>query len=504
MGISRFEWDPPRGDEAASSNRGALGAALEDFRLTHPEYAATAALDLLRQREYARLDAAGHIYLDYAGGGLYAESQVREHAELLRTAVLGNPHSINPTSLFSTSLIQRARAAVLEYFRASPDEFVVIFTANASAALKLVGESYPFEPGGRLLLSADSHNSVNGLRELARARGAPHTYVPVTVPDLRLPDDELRAALARGPRRWWRRRRGHLFAYPAQSNFSGVQHSLEWIAEAQERGWDVLLDASAFVPTNRLDLDRWRPDFVALSFYKMMGYPTGVGCLIARKAALAKLRRPWFAGGAVFAVSVRGDAHRLAEPPDGFEDGTVDYLAIPAVEIGLRHLTEIGIDVIHQRVTALTDWLLAALRQLRHDNGRPLVLIYGPPTTIRRGSTIAFNFLDRHGRVVDERLVERLALERRISLRTGCFCNPGASEIAFAIGHAAVTGAFRGSEVRTYDRYLEQLGMPSAGGIRISLGLASSFADVFHFVDIAREVGRSWPPASGLPPRNHC
>ena len=33
----------------------------------------------LRAREYARLDARGHTYLDYTAGGLYAESQVREH-----------------------------------------------------------------------------------------------------------------------------------------------------------------------------------------------------------------------------------------------------------------------------------------------------------------------------------------------------------------------------------------------------------------------------------------
>ena len=104
----------------------------------------------------------------------------------------------------------------------------------------------------------------------------------------------------------------HLFAYPAQSNFSGVQHSLNWIAQAQARGWDVLLDAAAFVATNRLDLSRWHPDFVPLSFYKMFGYPTGVGCLLARRVALARLRRPWFAGGTITVASVQGDRYYLA------------------------------------------------------------------------------------------------------------------------------------------------------------------------------------------------
>ena len=51
--------------------------------------------------------------------------------------------------------------------------------------------------------------------------------------------------------------------------------------------------------TNRLDLSSWQRDFVPLSCYKIFGYPTGVEFLLARKAALAKLRRPWYADGTI-------------------------------------------------------------------------------------------------------------------------------------------------------------------------------------------------------------
>jgi molybdenum cofactor sulfurtransferase len=89
---------------------------------------------------------------------------------------------------------------------------------------------------------------------------------------------------------------------------------------------------------------------VALSFYKMFGYPTGLGCLLVRRETLAKLRRPWFAGGTITIASVQGDGHYYADAEAAFEDGTVDYLNIPAVEIGLRHIDKIGIDHIHDRV----------------------------------------------------------------------------------------------------------------------------------------------------------
>ena len=88
------------------------------------------------------------------------------------------------------------------------------------------------------------------------------------------------------------RSRPNLFAFPAQSNFSGVKHPLSLIDAAHRRGWHVLLDAAAFVPTNRLDLREVSPDFVAVSFYKMFGYPTGVGCLLIRNDAMRVLAAP--------------------------------------------------------------------------------------------------------------------------------------------------------------------------------------------------------------------
>ena len=140
-------------------------------RSTRPN-AETAVLGALRRREYARLDARGHVYLDYTGAGLYAQSQLDEHLALLRVGVFGNPHSLNPTSAAMTELVEEARAAVLGFFHASQEEYVAIFTPNATGALRLVGEAYPFRPGDRFLLTFDNHNSVNGIREFARARGA--------------------------------------------------------------------------------------------------------------------------------------------------------------------------------------------------------------------------------------------------------------------------------------------------------------------------------------------
>lgn len=450
------------------------------FRRAYPAYDLTWKLDELRATEYARLDRQGHVYLDHTGGALYAECQLRDHMALLSNGIFGNPHSKNLTSMAMTELVEQVREYVLHYFNASPDEYMVIFTQNSTGALKLVGESYPFGPGDNYLLTFDNHNSVNGIREFARSKGATVTYIPVAPPDLRADEEKLAQALEAA-----RPGKNNLFAYPAQSNFTGVQHPLYWIAQAQASGWDVLLDAASFVPSNRLDLSIWHPDFVDISFYKMFGYPTGTGCLLVRKTAAQKLRRPWYAGGTITFSSVVANDHYLTPGPAGFEDGTVNYLSIPAVEIGLKYIESIGIDLIHTRVMCLTGWLIDRLLALRHSNGNPLVRLYGPASTYMRGGTVQVNFFDPDGRLHDCNDVERLANDELISLRAGCHCNPGAREVALGFTEADLAPCFRDKGRLTFEQFLHVIDGKTTGALRASIGLATNFSDVRKYVQFA-------------------
>lgn len=449
----------------------------------------------LRQREFSRLDAQGQVYLDFTGAGLYAESQVRAHTEFLCRGVFGNPHSRNPTSLAATQLCEAARVRVLEYFNADPELYEVVFTLNASGALKLVGEAYPWEPGGRFLLTADNHNSVNGLREFAGAHGADVRYVPLGG-ELRLSHPEEYLADAD-------RSKHNLFAFPAQSNFSGVKHPLELIETAHEHGWHVLLDAAAFVPTSRLDQREHAPDFVCVSFYKMFGFPTGVGVLLARRNALGELHRPWFAGGTVRFVSAQNQVHLQHVTGRAFEDGTLNYLGIAAVPAGLDFMDDIGIERINRHVMGMTARLMDELAALRHANGAPMVRVYGPLGMEMRGGTIAFNLLDPQGELVDFRMVEQRANDAGISLRTGFFCNPGAAEFAFEYPDE---DAFRCIKTLTPETFNIQvfgdcMSDHAMGAIRVSLGIASVPADVERLMDVLctfRDGGCA-APAEALP-----
>ncbi|WP_459546893.1 aminotransferase class V-fold PLP-dependent enzyme [Nocardia sp. X0981] len=482
----------------------------DSFRTAYPDYESTGALDRLRLTEYSYLNHSDQVYLDFAGSGLAATAQHRAHLARISQSCFGNPHSENPTSRAATDLIEQARRAVLDHLHAPAGEYRVIFTANASAACRILGESYPFTEGTRFVFTADNHNSVTGIREFARARGSAVATVPITTSDLRTTDDAVRAALsvhARTPHPASRQDTPSpqgVFAYPAQSNFTGVQHPLEWVDIAHEYGYDVLLDAAAYLPTNRLDLSVVQPDFVPISWYKVFGYPTGVGCLVARKEALARLSRPWFAGGTVTAVSALGDWHAPTDDESAFEDGTLNFLSIPDVTFGIRWLNDIGIDLVRRRVRCLTGWLLDRLGSLTHDNGAPMARIYGPRDTVRRGGTVAFNFLDPNGVLVDERLVAHEFAAAGFSLRTGCFCNPGAGERAFDID-VSLLRRLAGTRFDTIDEYLRALGLPTGGAVRVSFGTPSNIDDVQRFLAFAETNYRNrFATLDRLPPRQRC
>lgn len=478
------------------SSRGRVDPARRAaFLAAHPEYPLE--LDRIRAREYPHLDAEGRVYLDYTGSGLPARRQLTAAAGRLLGGVYGNPHTESPASAVSTELVNAARARVLRHLNAAPEEYAVVFTQNATGACRLVGEAYAFEPDSRLVLTFDNHNSVNGLREFARSGGATVEYVPLR-PDLRLDRVALEEALAmdRPGRR--------LFAYPAQSNFSGVRHPLELVELAQARGYEVLLDAAAYLPTNSLDLSAHRPEYVPVSFYKMFGYPTGVGALVVRRDALRRLARPWFSGGTIWGVSVRGDWHRLAGDETAFEDGTLNFLAIPDVSVGLDWLAEVGVDRVRERVRCLAEWLVRGLTGLTHSDGRPLAEVYGPLAGADRGATVVFNLLDPAGRWVDERAVARDASRAGISVRTGCFCNPGAAEVAFELGADELDSEMFHRRPYTLEEYLKLVGMDTGGAVRVSLGLPSDLGDVEALLRFAAGYRDRFTDLTGLVPRERC
>ncbi|KAI0090817.1 PLP-dependent transferase [Irpex rosettiformis] len=469
----------------------AANAAFKTFISEYPEYYLTWTLDALRRSDFSRLDHVGEAYVDYMGGSLYPNSLVRVHTNFLNRNVLGNTHSVNNSSRLSATHAAAARKAVLSFFNAPPD-YTVVFTANASAALKLVGESFPFSPDGCYILGADSHNSVHGIRQFAIQRGAQVHYIESTSTGGMDVADALNTLS----------RHHHpdhpapsLFALTGQSNVSNAKNPLVLIKHAASMGYYTLLDAAALAPTSVISLSETPVDAMAISFYKMFGFPTGVGALIVKKSFLEKLRRPWFAGGTVDVVQAPGTIFTLtSEINEQFEDGTINYLNLPAITDGLRFLSAY-LPFLPLRLNILTHYLINSLKEFRYETtNTPVVRVLSriPSRRLRSigeqsdtGSVISLIFLAPTEGMLPLSFIEYAAAAQNISLRTGCMCNPGGAAALLGL-REDMDRLYCGVTMKQFEQHVGH----ELGVVRISLGLATNFQDVFRVLRFVAAISR--------------
>lgn len=130
-----------------------------NFISSHPEYVSPH-LDKLRTSDFKRLDLQSQpsYYLDYTGAGLYPESLIEEFKKTLTSKVFGNPHSTNPTSQLSSQSTLKAKLAILEFLDADSEIYDLVWTSNATGAMRILAEGYDFQPGQKLIIGTDSHS----------------------------------------------------------------------------------------------------------------------------------------------------------------------------------------------------------------------------------------------------------------------------------------------------------------------------------------------------------
>uniref|UniRef100_A0A383VH74 Aminotransferase class V domain-containing protein n=1 Tax=Tetradesmus obliquus TaxID=3088 RepID=A0A383VH74_TETOB len=225
----------------------------------------------------------------------------------------------------------------------------------------------------------------------------------------------------------------HLVAFPAKDNYEGQLYPLSWIEQVHAKSdasntYLVVLDAAAYAATHALDLAAVQPDFVPVSFYKLFGYPTGLGALLVRKEAARQLNKVYFGGGSVDYCTAEDVWHVLSAPPAGLEDGTLGYLNIAALKYGFELLSSLGgMQAVAAHVESLRSWTYQQLAALQHSNGRPLLKLFGRHAEGLANQCAIFQFqvVTPDGDRLPGMLVEAAATAAGLHLRTGCNCNPG-------------------------------------------------------------------------------
>jgi molybdenum cofactor sulfurtransferase len=262
----------------------------------------------------------------------------------------------------------------------------------------------------------------------------------------------------------------------------------------------TLLDAAALATTAPLDLSdpATAPDFTAVSFYKIFGFPN-IGALIVRKASGHVLQnRRYFGGGTVdMIISINDTWHAKKDATihDRLEDGTLPFHSIFALDHAISvHERLYGpnpMKFISMHTAQLGRKLYEGLSKMTHSNGTPVAriykdenAIYGDPTV--QGATIAFNVQRPDGTLIGFEEVEEAADERQIYVRSGSLCNPGGVATYLEWSPAEMRAAYAAGHRCANPRQI--VFGKATGVVRVSLGAMSVAADVTTFLDFMEEV----------------
>jgi molybdenum cofactor sulfurtransferase len=444
-------------------------------------------------------------YLDHAGTTPYAKSMIEAFSRHMVSNLYGNPHSMSLSSQLSTQRTDDIRLRVLRFFNADPEEFDLVFVANATAAIKLVADSLRDSDhrGFWYGYHIDAHTSIVGVRELADM-GYQCFQSDVEV-DAWI--SELASKQTKAPR---------LFAFPAQSNMNGRRLPLGWCEQIRSVASDIggnvftLLDAASLVSTAPLDLSSVgaAPDFIALSFYKIFGFPD-LGALIVKKSAARVFeRRRFFGGGTVDMVLAHGPqwhAKKETSVHERLEDGTLPFHNIIALDAALdTHERLYGsMANISTHTAYLAKLLFDRISILQHWNETQVCQIYqlnstyGCPQT--QGPIIAFNLRNSFGEWIPKTEVEKLATVQNIQLRTGSVCNPGGTASSLGWTGAELRRHYS-TGLRCGDDH-DILGGRPTGILRVSLGAMTNMKDIDSLVNFIEEFYvEKAPPVVALNP----
>ncbi|WP_293798024.1 cysteine desulfurase SufS [uncultured Pantoea sp.] len=344
----------------------------------------------------------GHplAYLDSAASAqrplavINAESYFYQHGY---AAVHRGIHSLSAQATTDMENVRHQAARFLN--AASPEE--IIFVKGTTEAINLVANSWggsQLQPGDNIIITEmEHHANIVPWQMVAQRTGAEIRVLPLNAQG-ELALEQLSGLIDS---------RTRLLAVTHVSNVLGTVNPVKAIvAQAKAAGVITLVDGAQAVMHHAVDVQDIDCDFYAFSGHKIYG-PTGIGVLYARKA-LQEIMPPWEGGGSMISEVVLPTGTTFNSTPWRFEAGTPNTGGIIGLGAALRWISELGLDVIHQRESMLMRYALDKLASV------PDLVIYGPES---RSGVVAFNLGKHHAFDVGSFLDQY-----GIAIRTGHHC----------------------------------------------------------------------------------
>lgn len=478
------------------------------------------------------------------------------------------PSTSGPFPMLQSSSSSPQQQQQQSNFNSQHPGYDIVFTSGSTEAFRIVSEQFPWtrcavcfdaheqrngfsshcssstckvgsaSTSSLFVYPQNSHTSVIGMRENVLQQNGAFLCKPL--------DDIIREILDGDPHAGgidglWKRetQRGahsppvngctcasnkNLLVLPMECNFGGdkpnVQEAIRRLhgGRMEPQRWYTMLDLSKAASTSRVNLIELNPDFACLSFYKIFGAPTGLGCLFVKRTAIDVLmgisdnetdvaarnnpqvdkiiRRRYFGGGSVNALLPLGDFVAPRSEPNvlaSLSHGTIHFRGIAALGAGFDELHQLGgMTMIDRHTNSLAQELVRLLQSMRHANGRSAVVVYGAWSAWKAsdfdegnnpGPTVAFNMIRSDASFIGYHEISKLASLNSppIQLRTGCFCNPGACQLALKLTDVDLLANYRQHGHVCGDQIDLVEGRPT-GAIRVSFGKDSIWEDLDAFL----------------------
>jgi len=414
------------------------------------------------------------IYLDNAASPIINDKLIKiikKNIEEMNK--ISNPHSNNILGNNMSNIINDVRNKILNMYNTNKDEYYCIFTHNATHSIKLIGEYFDWDSESKFIYTKSNHNSLLGIRNYA--------------PNVMVIDNSFNMI------NYWEnkiitlnnKKNKTLIGLSLECNFSGKINYYEDIIN--DNNYIILLDASKYCSTNLLDLQKIKPDFITLSIYKLLGYPTGLGVLLIKNTSFKYLKKNYYGGGTLnLSMSNIDKQIPHSDIIKSFEDGTLPYQQIYYTRDILNRWLYLY-NKNKDNLKKLIKYTYDELKKLEYENGNKLIEIYGiDDETIKdHGSIISFNLRDRENNYISYLEFEKIANLNKICIRTGCFCNPGACQEYLKLTDQEILN--NNTIGHTCWNQMDIINEKITGAIRVSLHFKTKKKEIDNFIKFIKK-----------------
>jgi selenocysteine lyase/cysteine desulfurase len=252
-------------------------------------------------------------------------------------AYLKNIEYVNKESIRFARKVYPERSAAIKkelaaFLQVSDEE--IIITRNATEALNIAIQGYPFRTGDEVLLNQLDYFSMIECFRMLEKRGAIRVKA-FEMPLLPANDDEIveiyRRAISPKTK---------LILLTHVSNINGLIVPVAKIAAmAREKGIDVITDSAHALGQVNFSLPGLGVDFVGMNLHKWIGNPVGAGVLYIKKERISEMK-PLYGDVNTAENSINKLAHF----------GTTPFAVILTIPDSLAFHRSLGIEKINRRL----------------------------------------------------------------------------------------------------------------------------------------------------------